>query len=64
MASPLYARAGIAEYWIVDLKRRQLEAHRRPHCDTYAQVSIHAAGDRIALAAAPEIVVHLALMFG
>lgn len=26
----LYARAGIREYWIVDLKGRALEVHRRP----------------------------------
>ena len=26
----LYARAGVADYWIVDVRRRLLEAHREP----------------------------------
>jgi Uma2 family endonuclease len=26
----LYARAGIADYWIINLKDRQLEVHRDP----------------------------------
>jgi Uma2 family endonuclease len=26
----LYARAGIAEYWIVDLRRYTVEIHRQP----------------------------------
>ena len=61
---PLYARAGIAELWIVDLKRRALDAFRRPAGDGYAEVSTHRPGDRLALAAAPGITVSLDLMFG
>ena len=61
---PLYARAGIVEYWIVDLKQRRLDAHRVPRGDDYAEVTTHSSGDTLALAAAPEIVVKLSLMFG
>ncbi len=61
---PLYARAGIAEYWIVDLKREVLEAYRRPVADGYAEATEHRAGARLALAHAPEIVVGLDLIFG
>ncbi len=61
---PLYAQAEIAEYWIVDLKRRVLEAHRRPVGDEYAEATEHGAGERLALAHAPEIVVGLDLIFG
>jgi len=61
---PLYAAAGIAEYWIVDLKRRVLEAYRGPEGDGYAEATEHRAGERLALAHAPEIVVGLDLIFG
>lgn len=36
--APLYARHGIAEYWILDLERRQIERYREPHEVTYARV--------------------------
>ena len=61
---PLYARAGIAELWIVDLKRRVLEAHRSPAGDGYREMAIHQPGDQLALLLAPEIVVRLDLMLG
>lgn len=58
---PLYARAGIPEVWIVDLKRRVLHAHRRPTDGEYAEITTHRPGDRLALAAAPDITVRLDL---
>ena len=35
---PLYAGAGIREYWIVNLQERAVEVHRTPEGDRYAQV--------------------------
>ncbi len=32
----LYARAGIADYWIVNLPERQLEVYRKPVADAHA----------------------------
>ena len=61
---PLYARMGIGEVWIVDLKGRALDAHRRPADGGYGEVATHRPGERLALALAPEIVVRLDLMFG
>ena len=61
---PLYAQAGIAELWIVDLKRRVLEAHRQPAEGRYGEMTTHQRGDQIALALAPDIIVTLELMFG
>ena len=58
---PLYAQAGIPEYWIVDLKRSLVEGYRNPSGDAYANTSTHSAGNRIALAADPTIVVTLDL---
>jgi len=61
---PLYARAGIAELWIVDLKRRVVEAYRVPAGAAYRETTTHQRGGEIALALAPEIVVKLDLIFG
>ncbi len=61
---PLYARAGIAEYWIVDLGRRVVDVYRVPDGGAYREMTTHTTGDRIALTLAPEIVVTLDLVFG
>ena len=61
---PLYARAGIAELWIVDLKRRVLDAYKGPAGNGYRENTTHRAGEELALVLAPEIVVRLALLFG
>jgi Uma2 family endonuclease len=61
---PIYARAGIGELWIVDLKRRLLAAYRKPAGDSYLDMTVHQPGEEIALALAPEIVVRLDLVFG
>ena len=60
---PLYARAGIAELWIVDLKRCVVEAYRTPAGDGYGETTTHRRGDRVALAQAPGIAVKLDLIF-
>jgi Uma2 family endonuclease len=61
---PLYARAAIAEFWIVDVQRRVLEVHRKPAGDGYAETTTYRSGDQLALALAPGIVVELDLVFG
>ena len=61
---PLYARAGIADYGIVDLKRRVFDVYRSPGGDGYGDTATYAAGDQVALALAPDIVVRLDLVFG
>lgn len=54
---PLYAGAGIPEYWIVDVQRRVVDAYRRPESGSYAEKATHRGGDQVALAAVPDIVV-------
>lgn len=60
----LYAKAGIAEYWIVNLRNRQLEVHRTPCVDTgqrygfrYAEVTLYAATENVAPLARPQATV-------
>lgn len=61
---PLYARAGIAEVWIVDLRRRVVDVHRAPAGDGYATVETHGPDDTVTLALAPDIAVVLHRVFG
>lgn len=56
---PLYAGAGIAEYWIVDVQRRVVEVHTRPEGNRYAVKAAYRGGDQVVLVAAPDIVVPL-----
>ena len=55
----LYAKFGITEYWILDVKRRRMIVHRQPEAARYAQVSEHTPDDTLALAAAPAISIAL-----
>lgn len=42
---PLYGRAGVPEYWIVDLQREVVHVHRGPSGDGYRQVTTAGRGD-------------------
>jgi Uma2 family endonuclease len=43
-----YARAGVTEYWIVDLPGRTVIVHSAPSSDGYGETAPHGDGDRIA----------------
>jgi Uma2 family endonuclease len=53
---PLYAEAGIAEYWIVDLDAEIVEIHREPESGRYRNVAHVGRGGRIGPWAFPDIV--------
>jgi Uma2 family endonuclease len=52
---PLYARHGIAEVWIVDLTHDVVQVYREPASGGYQVVETRRRGDRIAVAAFPDI---------
>jgi Uma2 family endonuclease len=63
----LYARAGILDYWIVNIRDNGVEVRRRPGPDasahyghSYADLTTLRAGDRIAPLAAPQATVAVA----
>ncbi len=60
----LYARAGIAEYWVLDLVRRTAVVNRDPRGDVYASVQEYGAADKIAPLAFPDIEVALKPLLG
>ena len=52
--APLYARAGIREYWLVDLDAGVVEVHREPSEDGYGAVTRHLPGEALAPLAFPD----------
>jgi Uma2 family endonuclease len=45
----LYARAGIRDYWVVDLDRRRIVVHRQPHPEGYKEILAYSEGESIPL---------------
>jgi Uma2 family endonuclease len=50
----LYARAGIAEYWVMDVTGRSLTVHRNPQSGRYQSVTRYAADETVTVAGRPD----------
>src|SRR2546421_649943 len=50
----LYARAGIPEYWVLDLLGRALYVHRGPGAEGYSEIVRYGADEEVALLARPD----------
>jgi Uma2 family endonuclease len=59
----LYARAGIAEYWVLDVGGRALYVHRNPTADGYAEITRYTAEEQVAPTARPEALTPVASFF-
>lgn len=59
----LYARAGIAEYWVLDVAGRRLLVHREPTAGRYASVIAYGESESVAPLAAPQQPFHVADAF-
>jgi Uma2 family endonuclease len=55
-----YARAGIAEYWILNLVHRQLEVYRDPSRGRYRDERVYKEGDTVSPLQAPDAVIRVA----
>jgi Uma2 family endonuclease len=51
----LYARHGVAEYWVVDIPGQRVHVYREPTGDGYAQALEHAADDIVSARALPSL---------
>ena len=60
----MYARAGIAEYWIVDLNADQIEVYRDPMRSRYRSTTLLGRGDTVTPLFAPDIVVDVNSVLG
>ncbi len=53
----IYAEAGILEYWVVDVKQRQIIVYRQPQGETYQSEQVLTATDQIAPLAFPDVLI-------
>jgi Uma2 family endonuclease len=60
---PLYARHGIPEVWLVDLKGKRLVRYRNPQQDAYALIDEPDLGSPLEIGALPETRVDLGHLF-
>jgi len=58
--SGMYAENGIAEYWIVNLRRRKLEVFGQPEADSYIDLRWYDETEAVAPLAAPNTAVRVA----
>jgi Uma2 family endonuclease len=61
---PLYARAGAAEAWLVDVEARRVEIHRQPTARGYQDVELPEPDTSFAPLAFPDVAVTLADLLG
>ena len=59
----MYAEAGVADYWIVNLRDRAIEAHRDPDGSRYRSVGVHRDQDEVRPLAFPEIALRPAMLW-
>lgn len=59
----LYARAGIAEYWVLDVANRRMLVHREPQGGRYGLVVAYTGSESVAPLAAPERELCIAELF-
>jgi Uma2 family endonuclease len=60
---PIYAAAGIQEYWIIDLERESLLVFREPAVDAYRVEQPLRGDDRASPLACPELTIRVADFF-
>jgi Uma2 family endonuclease len=60
----LYARAGIGEYWVLDLNARRLIVHREREGDGYRSVVAYSEVEKVAALGAAEAELLVGEMFG
>ena len=61
--APLYARAGVAEYWIINLQRGVVEVRRQPEEGKSRQLRIYRPEESVRPLFAPEVEVPLGCFF-
>lgn len=59
----IYARAGIPEYWVIDVKKREVVVHRNPSGARYKSVKTISDLSHVKSSAVPELVLDLRKIF-
>jgi Uma2 family endonuclease len=61
---PLYAEAGIEEFWLVDINNRILTSYTSPTTDGYVKSHHYRSGDSIPILAFPDVTIAWVNIFG
>ncbi len=61
---PVYAREGVAEVWIADLKGKAVEIHRQPTTEGYAFTGRKRRGETVTPEAFPDLVITVEEILG
>ena len=59
----LYARAGIVEYWVLDLRGRRLISHRRPEGGRYLDVVAYSEEELVSTLGVPAVSIRVGELF-
>jgi Uma2 family endonuclease len=62
--APLYAKSGIAEYWLVNLTTPAIEVFRQPTVNGYQSVAVKVRGDSIVLSTLTNLTVTVDQLLG
>ena len=62
--APLYARAGVPEYWIADLKGERIEVFQEPSPDGYRASRFYLRGETLSPAFAPDLIIEVDAVLG
>jgi Uma2 family endonuclease len=55
----IYARAGVPEYWVVDLISRTIDVHKYPRGAQYTRITGHGEDETLRLSAFPDVQIHI-----
>lgn len=59
----LYADAGIADYWIVNVRQQTIEVYRDPQSGRYRSVTVHSGDEEVRPLAFPKVVLRPAMLW-
>jgi Uma2 family endonuclease len=62
--APLYARAGVPEYWVADLNGERIEVYQEPSPDGYRVSRFYLRGERLSPAFAPDLTIEVDAILG
>jgi Uma2 family endonuclease len=62
--APLYAQAGIPEYWLIDLQGERVDVHQDPAEGSYRTVPVFRRGERLTSEALPSVAIQVDAIFG
>ena len=60
----LYSAAGVMEYWIINLQKRQIEVYREPQSEGYRTMTRYAPGETLSPLAFPEVQLDITEILG